>query len=116
METYFEIEDDFLIIRLPKELDHHSAKDIKIQSDQEFNNGKIKNIIFDFGRTTFMDSSGIGVIMGRYKKVKDVGGFIGVININGAVHRVMEISGLYKLVENYGIINQDKNKGVEGKR
>lgn len=106
MDTSYEIENDFLIIRLPKELDHHSAHDIKIRSDQEFNKGSFKNIIFDFHRTSFMDSSGIGVIMGRYKKVKDVGGIVGVMNINGAICRIMEISGLYKIVENYGNINQ----------
>ena len=114
MESNYEIEDEFLIIHLPRELDHHSAKDIKIQSDKEFNKGNLKNIIFDFERTTFMDSSGIGVVMGRYKKVKDAGGFIGVMNINGAIHRVMEISGLYKLVENYGTINQSENKEWRG--
>lgn len=114
MESIYEIEDEFLIIRLPKDLDHHSAKDIKSRSDKEFNKESLKNIIFDFERTTFMDSSGIGVIMGRYKKVKDVGGFIGVMNINGTIHRIMEISGLYKLVQNYGIINQSENKEWRG--
>ncbi len=110
MESSYEIEENFLIIHLPKELDHHSAQDIKSRSDQEFYKGNLKNIIFNFERTTFMDSSGIGVVMGRYKKVKDVGGFIGVMNINGVIHRVMEISGLYKLVTNYGTINQSENR------
>lgn len=115
MEAYYEIRDEFLIIGLPKELDHHSAMEIKKQSDKEFNKGNLKNIIFDFERTTFMDSSGIGVIMGRYKKVKDAGGFIGVMNINGAIHRIMEISGLYKIVENYGIISGVKKREWRGK-
>lgn len=114
MESNYEIEGDFLIIHLPKELDHHSAKDIKHRSDKEFNKESFKNIIFDFKRTTFMDSSGIGVIMGRYKKVKDIGGIIGVMNINGTIHRVMEISGLYKLVENYGTISESENKEWRG--
>ena len=58
----------------------------------------IKNIIFNFKRTMFMDSSGIGVIMGRYKLVKKRGGSITVTNINNSIDRIFTISGLYKIV------------------
>lgn len=86
------------MIFLPEELDHHNAKIITEQSDWYIVSNQIKNIIFNFKRTNFMDSSGIGVIMGRYKLIKSVGGEITVTNINQSIDRIFTISGLYKLV------------------
>ena len=86
------------MIYLPEELDHHNAKTITEQSDLYIVSNQIKNIIFNFKRTMFMDSSGIGVIMGRYKLVKKRGGSITVTNINNSIDRIFTISGLYKIV------------------
>ena len=85
MEVLYEVRGENLLIYLPEELDHHNAK-------------TITNIIFNFKRTIFMDSSGIGVIMGRYKLVKKRGGSITVTNINNSIDRIFTISGLYKIV------------------
>ena len=73
-------------------------KTITEQSDWYIVSNQIKNIIFNFKRTMFMDSSGIGVIMGRYKLVKKRGGSITVTNINNSIDRIFTISGLYKIV------------------
>lgn len=70
MEVLYEVRGENLLIYLPEELDHHNAKTITEQSDWYIVSNQIKNIIFNFKRTMFMDSSGIGVIMGRYKLVK----------------------------------------------
>lgn len=98
MEVLYEIRGENLLVFLPEELDHHNAKIITEQSDWYIISNKIKHIIFDFKRTNFMDSSGIGVIMGRYKLVKGFGGEITVTNINASIDRIFTISGLYKLV------------------
>ena len=71
MEVLYEVRGRNLLIYLPEELDHHNAKIITEQSDWYIISNKIQNIIFNFKRTKFMDSSGIGVIMGRYKLVKN---------------------------------------------
>lgn len=98
MEVLYEVRGENLYIYLPEELDHHNAKIITEQSDWYIVSNRIKNIIFNFKRTEFMDSSGIGVIMGRYKLVKSVGGEIFATNINSSIDRIMTISGLYKIV------------------
>ena len=98
MEVLYEVRGENLFIYVPEELDHHNAKSITEQSDWYIISNQIRNVIFNFKRTNFMDSSGIGVIMGRYKLIKTRGGNITVTNINNAVDRIFTISGLYKLV------------------
>ena len=99
MEVLYEVRGRNLLIYLPEELDHHNAKIITEQSDWYIISNKIQNIIFNFKRTKFMDSSGIGVIMGRYKLVKNRGGKVTVTNINNSIDRILTISGWYKSVE-----------------
>lgn len=98
MEVLYEVRGENLLVFLPEELDHHNSKIITEQSDWYIISNQIKNIIFNFKRTNFMDSSGIGVIMGRYKLIKSLGGEITVTNINQSIDRIFTISGLYKLV------------------
>ena len=86
MEVLYEVRGDNLFINLPEELDHHNAKIIT------------EHIVFNFSNTNFMDSSGVGVIMGRYKLIKPRGGNVTVTNINKAIDRILTISGLYKIV------------------
>ena len=68
--------------------------------------GNVKNIVFDFKDVSFMDSSGIGLIMGRYKKVMFIGGKAAVTNVGNAVDRIFKISGLYKIIEKYDTIQE----------
>ena len=65
-----------------------------------------KNIFFDFNDVSFLDSSGIGLIMGRYKKVMFIGGKAAVTNVGNAVDRIFKISGLYKIIEKYDTIQE----------
>ena len=69
-------------------------------------NLNVKNIVFDFKDVSFMDSSGIGLIMGRYKKVMFIGGKAAVTNVGNAVDRIFKISGLYKIIEKYDTIQE----------
>ena len=95
----YEIVGNCMVIKLKSDLDHHCAQFIKERSDQLIDKRHIKHIIFDFEGTTFMDSSGIGVIMGRYKSISISGGKIAVTHINTAVDRIFRLSGLYKIVK-----------------
>lgn len=99
MEPDYEVAGDTLIVHVPQELDHHSARKVREYSSDILKERTVKNIIFDFSGTTFMDSSGVGMIMGRYRIVKERGGFVGVSGAGASIHRILEISGLYKLVE-----------------
>lgn len=85
-----------LIVKISGEIDHHSSEIIREKLDREYKKQNAKNIIFDFSDIQFMDSSGIGVIMGRYKSTRERGGKIGVYNVNSQIERVFKLSGLYK--------------------
>ena len=65
MEQQCAIIDNYLCIRMPKEVDHHGAAGIREHADKLLLDDKERNIVFDFEDTTFMDSSGIGIIIGR---------------------------------------------------
>ncbi|MBO5279452.1 MAG: anti-sigma factor antagonist [Lachnospiraceae bacterium] len=99
MEPEYELLGNTLIVYVPKELDDHIAGKVKVYSEEMMKTDKVKNIIFDFNDTTFMDSSGIGMMMGRYRAVQKRNGFVGVKSVGAPIHRILEISGLYKLVE-----------------
>lgn len=97
--TSYSITDDTMVVKLARELDHHNSVPIREEIDKQIYSGRVRNIIFDFENTTFMDSSGIGVILGRHRILKNVGGVIAVTNISKSVDRLLTISGIYKIVE-----------------
>lgn len=99
MKEMFETKGDTLYIMVGAELDHHNARSIGVDSDKYIYSNKAKNVVFDFQNTKFMDSSGIGVIMGRYKLVSGIGGTVRIKNINQTLERIFLLSGLYKIVE-----------------
>ena len=106
MTSGFEKSGTVLTVHLPAELDHPASDEIRRDSDRIIGHNYIKNIIFDFSETVFMDSSGIGLIMGRYKKVMFIGGKAAVTNVGNAVDRIFKISGLYKIIEKYDTIQE----------
>lgn len=103
MEESYEIRDGVLIVRLCRELDDPCAARVRLRTDEWIQEGGIQGILFDFSDTVFMDSSGIGMMIGRYKKMKALGGFIGVTKVGRNINRIMEISGLYKIIEVFEI-------------
>lgn len=100
-ETEFEILERSLIIHLNQELDHHCALKLREKSDKLIEKGNIKNVIFDFEGIGFMDSSGIGVIMGRYKRVIFTGGKVAVVGVGNSIDRILHLSGLYRIIHKY---------------
>ena len=64
----FQIIDNCLMVRMPEEVDHHRASYICEGADRLLVRENVENVVFDFEDTRFMDSSGIGIIMGRYRK------------------------------------------------
>ena len=86
-----------LIISMTAELDHHLADEMREVIDNIIDTRGVTNVIFDFSRIGFMDSAGIGLIMGRYKKIRDIGA-IYVAGVNESIERILLISGLHKLI------------------
>lgn len=98
MDNNFIVKGTCMYVRLPEDLDCKNAVNIRNESDKIMENSNIRNIIFDFDKTNFMDSTGIGVIMGRYKSIKLVGGSVSAINVNEAVKRILTLSGVHRLI------------------
>ena len=87
------------LIALPKcEIDHHSANSLRSQVDAAFEKSACKHIVFDFSQVSFMDSSGIGMIIGRYKTAEKRGGQLALANMSDDIARIYQISGLAKIV------------------
>ena len=99
-----------LIAGIIGELDHHSAEYIREKIDSELIKATTKNVIFDFSKVTFMDSSGIGVIMGRFKNVSKLNGKLSVTNVSNQMLRILEMSGLLKVIPAYDNIDVAINK------
>lgn len=99
MEEDFKIIDSYLMIRMPAEVDHHKSVYISKMADQFIMTKRVENVVFDFDRTTFMDSSGVGIIAGRYKKISCFGGKVYAVNADRNIKRILSISGLHKIVE-----------------
>lgn len=98
-EELFKVREETLIISLPEELDHHTAGVIREKTDGFFNSRRIRDVIFDYQNTYFMDSSGIGLIMGRYREVRYLNGNIYIVGVNDKISRILEISGLYRVAK-----------------
>ena len=89
-----------LIISLNAELDHHLADEMREDIDEITDERGVNRVIIDFSKVGFMDSAGIGLIMGRYKKIRD-NGDISVVGANESIKRILLISGLHKIVYIY---------------
>lgn len=98
MDIEFRVEGNVMYIGLPKDMDCNNAKKVREEADKIMNKENIRNVIFDFKKTDFMDSTGIGVIMGRYKNANMAGGSVFAINVSSAIKRILTLSGVHRLI------------------
>lgn len=101
MNQLFTITGTVMIIHLPAELDHHSAEMIRPEADRLIRTRNIRSVLFDFENTVFMDSSGIGMIIGRYKMMRFMGGNVAAIRVSEQMRRILTMSGIYKVIDIY---------------
>lgn len=88
-----------VIVKINEEIDHHICEKIKTKIDLAIEFRKAKWVIFDFGGVNFMDSSGIGLIMGRYKVISKNGGQAFLVNLKPAVKRILKMSGIFRILK-----------------
>ena len=93
------IEDKTLIFEVTEELDHHESERIRKRADYEIQRFMPKRVIFDFKKVKFMDSAGIGLIIGRYKQAECYGGKLELINVNEKLKKIFEMSGILKIIQ-----------------
>ena len=94
-----EYESPNLTAKIAGDIDHHTAMTIREQIDMSIESYSPEMLYMDFRDVTFMDSSGIGLVMGRYKLMREIGGQVEVINTSKHIKRVMSLAGLDKLAK-----------------
>lgn len=100
-----------LIAKVSGELDHHIAGRIRDEADARIVKESIKKLIFDFSELNFMDSSGIGLVIGRYKLVKNYGGNVNIVSCNPCVNKILHMSGIMRIIDVYPDMKYVKTKG-----
>ena len=99
MEINYVNMDKLLIFKITEEIDHHIVEKLRRKADLEIEKHIPRKIIFDFENVTFMDSAGIGLIIGRYKKVSSLGGNLEVVNASETVNKILIMSGVNKIID-----------------
>ena len=99
MKSVFEVQGNCLTVHLPEEVDHPVSEDIRKESDNIMRKKYIRTMIFDLSETMFMDSSGIGLIMGRYRAMGMRGDCIRATGVSAYIEKLLHLSGVYKFVE-----------------
>ncbi|MCD7806053.1 MAG: STAS domain-containing protein [Lachnospiraceae bacterium] len=93
-----EKQENYLWISLPKEVDHYHVEKLGRQVDGELLQKPVECLVFDFKETEFMDSSGVGLVMGRFRTIRTFGGRIYLTNESPRIRRLFQVSGVYEYV------------------
>lgn len=92
------------MVEMTEEIDHHTSEEIRRKVENEITRHMPRKIVFDFNKVGFMDSAGIGMIVGRYKTMKMIGGSIELKNVKPSVKKIFEMSGVNQIIP----INEQK--------
>jgi len=101
LEIKVNVRKNTVIASLYGELDHHTAKEVKTLIEEIIKNNQVNNLVLDFSNLSFMDSSGIGVIVGRYKLISSLGGRIAIAGAKGNITKLLHLSGIDKIIESF---------------
>ena len=107
MNIFYNQKEKILTVEITEEIDHCVAENIRRRVDNEITRYMPRKTIFDFSRVAFMDSAGIGMLLGRYKIIRMLGGQLELINVNRQIEKVFEISGILRIIP----INKEEKVG-----
>ena len=99
MHIHFKHQSDYTTAYMSGELDHHTAGVARQAIDDDMKRHGNTHLVLDLKNLTFMDSSGLGVILGRYKKLKSHGSSMYIRNANKQIEKVFNVSGIYKIIK-----------------
>ena len=97
MEKLIQKREETLTVKIPQEVDHCFTDAVREAVDRRLQTEEINCLEFDFQNTEFMDSSGIGLVMGRYRLMQSRGGRLLVVGVSERLLRVMRLAGLQRL-------------------
>jgi len=106
MDLYFRKKNKTIIIFISGEIDHHTAKELRKKTENIFSEMPVRNLVFDFKQVTFMDSSGIGMLIGRYKELQFMGGRIAIAEANQKIREILLISGLKQILPLFNTLEE----------
>ena len=109
MESVYQKEDKRLIFQISEDIDEYVVQKIRRRLDNEIERYMPKEVIFDFNKVSFMDSAGIGLVIGRYKLASMLGGKVKVTNLTTPVRKIFEMSGILKIIPE-AKIESDQNR------
>ena len=109
MEITYIKKDKRLIFEIEEDIDECCVQKIRRRIDNEIQRYMPKEVIFDFSNVSFMDSAGIGLIIGRYKLINMLGGELKIANVNTQIQKIFEMSGLLRLIP----VEQKNKKEVQ---
>lgn len=101
MKLSTEVKQRTLIVRVEGELDMHVAGVFRDMVDEMLEQQDISNLVLNLGQVTFIDSSGLGVILGRYKRISQCGGKMAAVQLQPQVEKIFELSGLLRIMKHY---------------
>ncbi len=99
MDISVKKENDTLYVAICGEIDHHEASSARVQLDNLLFYERPKDLVFDFSKVRFMDSSGIGLVLGRYRIVKEMGGSVSITGAPRSIETIFKMSGVDKMID-----------------
>ena len=88
-----------MVVKVNEEIDHHTCNKLKDKLDVAINLSKIDKLVFDFTGVNFMDSSGIGLVMGRFRNLQPTGAQMHITGTSPQIYKIMKLSGIEKLAK-----------------
>ena len=110
MTFYFQKEGTVLKVKISGELDMEIASPLKEKLDAQLSSMDIRHLVFDFSNLDFIDSSGVGILISRYRQLVPIGGSVRVEKVKPNVYRILELSGIPKVMA----VSQLKKGGERG--
>lgn len=110
MEIIFSVIGNTLVAELLGEVDHHGAQSAKDRIDKALDNYRVQNLIFDFNKVTFMDSSGIGMILGRYRRMSSQECGMAIVGCSKSIRNILNMAGVFSIIDYYNT----KEEAIEG--
>jgi len=98
MEIIYEMRGRILVAELYGEMDHHASEKIRKELDEMMGLYGVRHLVFDFERVTFMDSSGIGIVLGRYRKLQEEGGSVMIVRCSQKIRTILHMAGVFSVV------------------
>ena len=93
----FTMRQNCLIVSVTGDIDQHNASSVRDEIDLKISHENVRKVIFDFSNLDFMDSSGIGIIIGRYKLMRAIGGEVCIVATKTTLRKLLELSGMHRI-------------------